>query len=116
MATLALMLRSFAPDAGYADRLVESFRRFNSEDLHLFCVVPTTDVPLFQHLGGADVTVMGDEQFAPSFVDEDVGEKKWLARDFNALTILPQSATLISNFTNISLIFSLSILCFLEPH
>ena len=72
MATLALMLRSYAPDAGYADRLVESFRRFNSEDLHLFCVVSTTDIPLFQHLGGADVTVMDDEQFAPYFVDEDV--------------------------------------------
>lgn len=72
MATLALMLRSYAPDAQYADRLVESFRRFNSEDLHLFCVVPATDIPLFQHLGGADVTVMDDEQFAPFLVDEDV--------------------------------------------
>ena len=72
MATLALMLRSYAPDAGYADRLVESFRRFNSEDLHLFCVVPTTDVGLFQHLGGSDVTVMHDDQFAAYFVTEDV--------------------------------------------
>lgn len=72
MTTLAFMLRSYGPDSAYADRLVESFRRFNFEGIHLYCVVPSEDVPLFEHLGGADVTVMGDSPFAPMFVREEV--------------------------------------------
>ena len=72
MTTLAFMLRSYGPDAAYADRLVESFRQFNSEGIHLFCVVPGADVPLFEHLAGTDVTVLGDDQFASLFVDEEV--------------------------------------------
>ena len=72
MAPLAFMLRSYGPDVPYADRLVESFRRFNSEGLHLFCVVHSEDVPLFAHLAGDDVTVIDDGQFAPLFVDEEV--------------------------------------------
>jgi len=72
VAPLALMLRSYGPDAAYADRLVQSFRRFNSEGLHLFCVVPGTDVPLFAHLAGDDVTVMDDGQLAPMFVHEEI--------------------------------------------
>lgn len=72
MTTLAFMLRSYGPDAAYANRLVESFRRFNFEGIQLFCVVPTADVLLFEHLAGDDVTVMGDSQFAPMFVEEVV--------------------------------------------
>ena len=72
MATLALMLRSYGPDAAYADRLVGSFHRFNSDGLHLFCIVPSADVSLFQHLEGADVTVLDDGRFAPYFVNESV--------------------------------------------
>jgi len=72
MTKLAFILRSYGPDAGYADRLVESFRRFNSEGIHLFCVVPETDVSLFEHLAGNDVTVMSDSHFAPMFVREQV--------------------------------------------
>lgn len=72
MTTLAFMLRSYGPDAAYADRLVESFRRFNFESIRLYCVVPSEDVPLFEHLAGDDVTVMGDSHFAPMFVQEVV--------------------------------------------
>lgn len=72
MTTLALMLRSYGPDVTYAARLIESFRRFNSENLHLFCIVPTGDVPLFEHLAGTDVTVMGDAHFTRHFVGEEV--------------------------------------------
>ena len=35
MHTLALMLKSYAPDFNYAQRLVESFARHNPEELHL---------------------------------------------------------------------------------
>jgi len=70
--TLAFMLRSYGPDVTYAIRLVESFRRFNIDSLHLYISVPTDDAHLFAHLAGGDVTVMDDSQFAPMFVHAEV--------------------------------------------
>ena len=67
-----MMLRSYAPDLAYATRMIESFRRFNTDSLSLFCVVPAEDLAAFQHLGGADVIVMSDSSLAELFVDHEV--------------------------------------------
>ena len=72
MHTLALMLKSYAPDFNYAQRLVESFARHNPEELHLYCVVPVEDLDLFAPLGNRHVTVMDESPFAPHLVHEQL--------------------------------------------
>ena len=66
------MLRSYAPDLAYAARMIESFRRFNTDSLSLFCVVPAEDLAAFQHLEGPDVIVMSDSSLAELFVKQEV--------------------------------------------
>ncbi len=60
MNRLAVLLKSHGPDLAYARRLVESYSRFNAEELPLYCVVPRSDVPAFTALS-ADVTVLAEE-------------------------------------------------------
>lgn len=69
MRHLAFLLKSYSRDYGYAVRLVQSFRRYNDEGIHLFCVVPEIDVPLFRSFSGTDVTVLPQELLAEHLVD-----------------------------------------------
>lgn len=68
MEHLAFLLKSYSRDFDYAVRLVSSFRRYNDEGIHLFCVVPSIDLPLFEPLSGSDVTVLPEELLAGHLV------------------------------------------------
>ena len=72
MQTLGLMLKSYGPDALRAERLVQSFQRFNDDALHLTIVVPPADLPDFLHLAGDTVDVMDETPFAGYLVDSPV--------------------------------------------
>ena len=61
MERIALLLKSYAPDVAYAQRLVASFHEFNREGLTLHCVVPSSDVSTFTALGGDGVLVHAEE-------------------------------------------------------
>ena len=50
MHSLGILLKSYAKDFNYAERMVESFHRFNKDDLPLFIVVPDEDRDLFSPL------------------------------------------------------------------
>lgn len=69
---LALLLKSYAGDAGYARRLLASFDRHNPTGLHLYCVVPAADLHLFEPLAGEHVTVMDEEPLAHHLVEGEV--------------------------------------------
>lgn len=71
-ARLALLLKSYGGDAGYAERLLASFDRHNPTGLHLYCVVPAEDLPLFAPLAGPQVTVLDEGPFARHLVNEPV--------------------------------------------
>lgn len=60
-AELALMLKSYAPDLPYAQRLVESIREYNADGIPLFVVVPEADLAAFGGLSGPDATVLPEE-------------------------------------------------------
>lgn len=72
MESLAFMLKSYAADHAYAERLISSFRRFNAEGIRLYCVVPAGDLELFASLGGGDVTLMAQEELATHLVERTV--------------------------------------------
>jgi hypothetical protein len=65
---IALMLKSYAGDFAFAQRLVESFTRHNPEGLTLFCVVPNEDLPQFTPLSSPHVLVMDEAPFEKYFV------------------------------------------------
>ena len=72
MQDISLLLRSYADDFAYAQRLVESFRQHNTDALTLYVVVSTTDIGLFASLASRDVIVMDDSALTRYFTDTEV--------------------------------------------
>ncbi len=74
MEQIALLLKSYAPDHAYAQRLVASFEEHNREGLTLHCVVPSADLALFSSLSGPHVVVHTEEEIAGQhLVDHPIG-------------------------------------------
>ena len=72
MQSFAMLLKSFADDFDYAQRLLVSFRKFNADSLHLYCVVPPADMARFAAFSGADVTVLSESELGEYLVDHPV--------------------------------------------
>lgn len=61
MDRIALLLKSYADDRAYAERLVRSFHEHNAESLTLHCVVPAADVSSFSTLASDTVVLHAEE-------------------------------------------------------
>lgn len=72
MRPLAFLLKSYAGDAALARRMLESFRRHNSDDLHLFAMVPRDDFAHFTDFRGSDVTLLAEEELSRHLVSAPV--------------------------------------------
>ena len=59
--TLGFMLKTFAGDLEYVSRLVETFNRFNPEELPLVIVAPQADLHLFKEYESSLVSCVSDE-------------------------------------------------------
>jgi hypothetical protein len=46
----SFMLKSFLGDLQYAKRLIQSFHKFNKDNIHMFVIVPKDDVKIFQKI------------------------------------------------------------------
>lgn len=71
-----MMLKSYRGDFPLAQRLVESFNRFNAEALPLTIVVPPEDAELFSPLTNPQITVLDESVFAPHLATEPFGEMR----------------------------------------
>lgn len=72
MDQLCFLLKSFAQDAVVAKRMLASFRKNNTEDIHLYAVVPAQDFDAFGSFRGADVTLIAEEEFGRHLTDRPV--------------------------------------------
>ena len=72
MHTFAMLLKSFADDFDYAQRLILSFCKFNADNVHLYCVVPPADLSRFEVFSGPDVTVLAESELGQYLVDKPV--------------------------------------------
>lgn len=72
MADFALLLKSYAGDFEYAQRLVQSFNAHNPTGLTMYCVVPDADVPQFEALAGEHVVVLSEAPLEPLFTSEPI--------------------------------------------
>lgn len=70
MHRLGILLKSYAKDFHYAERMVESFHRHNRDDLPLFMVVPDDDKALFSPLIGRNTELLLESDFADHLVTE----------------------------------------------
>lgn len=72
MHSFALLLKSYAGDLSLAERLLSSFNEHNPQALHLFIVVPESDVPLFEPWASSTITVLSESLLAHNLVDHEV--------------------------------------------
>ncbi len=70
MLDFAFLVQSYRADFEFAQRMIESFRRHNSDSIPMFLLVSTQDAPLFEPLGGGAVTVVVDEPLSHHYADE----------------------------------------------
>ncbi len=71
-AAFAMLLKSYAADLSYAERLIASFHRFNRDQVTLFAVVPNVDLELFAPLKSGTVVLIAEEQFSSHLVTTPV--------------------------------------------
>ena len=72
MQSLALLLKSYGEDFGYAVRMIDSFNRFNVDALHLYCVVPSSDSAEFSALASEHVSVIDEAVLGGYLTDQEV--------------------------------------------
>lgn len=67
-----MLLKTYAQDATYAHRLVDSFHAYNEDRVPLWIVVPNADLPVFEALSGRGVTVLSESIFQPHLTDRSL--------------------------------------------
>ena len=70
MRDFAMLLKSHRDDYQFAQRLLGSFQAFNMENIHLYCVVPESDLELFQQFESANLTVLSEALLGDYLVDK----------------------------------------------
>lgn len=70
--SFAILVKSYANDADYVERLIASLDRHNLERIPVYLVVPENDIDLFESLKGASASVMSEEVFSAHLTREPV--------------------------------------------
>jgi len=68
MKPVALLLKSYMGDLEYARRLILSFHEFNRENLTMYCVVPVSDLSLFQEFSHDNIEVLAQEELLGQYL------------------------------------------------
>lgn len=71
MHELALLVKSYAADFIYAQRLIDSINSHNVDSLPVYIVVPDSDAPLFQSLIRENIFLHFESEFESHLVDEE---------------------------------------------
>jgi hypothetical protein len=72
MLNFGILLKSYDKDFDLAERLIESFNRFNPEQLQMFIVVPESDLPKFQIFESDTISVLSESLLGHFLVDHEV--------------------------------------------
>jgi hypothetical protein len=67
-----ILLKSYDKDFDLAERLIESFNRFNPEQLQMFIVVPESDVEQFRVFESETISVLSESLLGQYLVDHEV--------------------------------------------
>jgi len=69
MQNFGIMLKSYGPDLGYAQRFLDSFLKFATEPIPLYVVVPDQDMVPFGEMFGLHATVLPESIWSDQLVD-----------------------------------------------
>ena len=72
MLNFGILLKSYDKDFDLAERLIESFNRFNPELLQMFIVVPESDVEQFRIFESETISVLSESLLGQYLVDHEV--------------------------------------------
>jgi len=72
MTRLGLLLKSYAGDLAYAQRMIRSFHKHNADNLTLFIVVPESDIQAFSSLAGTNIEIFSEELLGQYLVEVPV--------------------------------------------
>jgi hypothetical protein len=72
MLNFGILLKSYDKDFDLAERLIESFNRFNPEQLQMFIVVPESDVEQFRVFESETISVLSESLLGQYLVDHEV--------------------------------------------
>jgi hypothetical protein len=72
MLNFGILLKSYDKDFDLAERLIESFNRYNPELLHMFVVVPESDLQLFSVFESETISVLSELLLGQHLVDREV--------------------------------------------
>lgn len=72
MLNFGILLKSYDKDFDLAERLIESFNRFNPEQLQMFIVVPESDVEQFRIFENDTISVLSESLLGQYLVDHEV--------------------------------------------
>lgn len=74
MASIGLLVKSYAGDLSYAERLMASLDRHNVTELPTWIVVPDADIPAFARFEREHRQVLGESVLAEHLVDAPIGQ------------------------------------------
>jgi hypothetical protein len=72
MLSFGILLKSYDKDFDLAERLIDSFNRFNPEQLQMFIVVPETDIEQFRVFESETISVLSESLLGQYLVDHEV--------------------------------------------
>ena len=72
MHNFGILLKSYDGDFDLAERLIESFNKYNPESLPMFIVVPEADVQKFNRFASDTITVLSESLLGEHLVDHEV--------------------------------------------
>ena len=72
MHKLAMLLKSYAPDLAYTERMIASFNQHNRDEISLYVIVPDAELSLFSQFASPLITVLGESVLGHHLVHEEV--------------------------------------------
>jgi hypothetical protein len=71
MREFGFMLKTFIGDASYVERLVKSFNEYNTQDLRLYIVAPSTDFKFFNEFLSKNIFFVSDEDIPVRYINQE---------------------------------------------
>ena len=72
MHTLAMLLKSYAPDLAYAERMIASFNQSNRDQIPLYVIVPDNELSLFSRFASPLIEILGESVLGQHLVSDEV--------------------------------------------
>ena len=71
MHKIAILLKTYLGDIKYVERLIDTYRKYNSDNIPLYIVTPESDLQKFQKFKESNIEIFSDESITDYLVEDD---------------------------------------------